>query len=96
DSKTGRRLFGHLARAGVEVLAAGSSDWVVFPQQGRYPGDEAYFLHHIVDTIRQSLSVRPEVDQRALAAWIALRQQQIDQGLLVYLAHQLDFLGRRP
>jgi SAM-dependent methyltransferase len=95
DSRTGRRLFGHLARAGVAVLAAGSSDWVVFPQDGRYPADEAYFLHHIVDTIRQSLSARRDVDQPGLAAWIALRQQQIEDGALVYLAHQLDFLGRR-
>jgi hypothetical protein len=96
DSKTGRRLFGHLAHAGVELLAAGSSDWVVFPGQGRYPADEGYFLHHIVDTIRQSLSLRPEVDQQALARWIDLRVRQIEEGALVYLAHQLDFLGRRP
>jgi hypothetical protein len=94
DSKTRRRLFGHLDRAGAEVLAAGSSDWVVFPQGGRYPGDEGYFLHHIVDTISGSLSVRPEVDGAGLRAWIDLRHQQIERAELCYIAHQLDFLGR--
>jgi SAM-dependent methyltransferase len=94
DSKTGRRLFRHLADAGAEVLAAGSSDWVVFPQQGSYQGEEGYFLHHIVDTISTSLSVRPEVEGEALRAWIELRHQQVERGELTYLAHQLDFLGR--
>jgi SAM-dependent methyltransferase len=95
DSKTGRRLFGHLASAGVEVLAAGSSDWVVFPHQGGYPADEGYFLHHIIDTIRQSLSVRHDVDQLVLASWVARRVGQIEERTLIYVAHQLDFLGRR-
>jgi SAM-dependent methyltransferase len=94
DSKTGRRLFGHLGRAGAEVLAAGSSDWVVCPERGRYAGDEAYFLHHIVDTISGALSVRPEIDGAGLAAWVELRHQQIERGELCYIAHQLDFVGR--
>jgi hypothetical protein len=92
DSKTGRRLFGHLRAAGAEVLAAGSSDWVVFPP---YPADEATFLHHIVGTIDESLSVRPDVDGAALAAWVELRHQQIERAELTYIAHQLDFCGRR-
>jgi hypothetical protein len=96
DSKTGRRLFDHLARAGAEVLAAGSSDWVVFPRQGRYPDDESYFLHHIVDTIAGALSVTSEVEGGGLRDWIELRHQQIERGELTYVAHQLDFLGRRP
>jgi SAM-dependent methyltransferase len=94
DSKTGRRLFAHLERAGAVVLAAGSSDWVVFPERGRYTGDEAYFLHHIIDTISGSLSVKPELDGAGLAAWVDLRHQQIEGGQLCYIAHQLDFLGR--
>jgi hypothetical protein len=95
DSKTGRRLFHQLAAAGAEVLAAGSSDWVVFPRRGSYPGEEAHFLHHIVDTIHQSLSVRRDVDQAALALWIELRHRQIERAELTYIAHQIDFCGRR-
>jgi SAM-dependent methyltransferase len=93
DSKTGRRLFGHLALAGATVLAAGSSDWVVFPQHGQYPADESYFLHHIVNTISSSLSARREVEPRVLQAWVELRHDQVERGELTYIAHQLDFLG---
>jgi hypothetical protein len=95
DSRTGRRLFGHLARAGARLLAAGSSDWVVFPRaEGGYPGDEAYFLHHIVHTIDTSLSARSDVDHAPLRTWVELRHDQIERGELCYVAHQLDFLGR--
>ena len=37
DSRTGRRLFHALRENGAEVLAAGSSDWVVHPVGGAYP-----------------------------------------------------------
>ena len=43
DSCTGRHLFGHLRAAGVEILDAGSSDWVIFAGPHGYPSDEAYF-----------------------------------------------------
>ena len=43
DSCTGRHLFGHLRAAGVEILDAGSSDWVIFAGPQGYPSDEAYF-----------------------------------------------------
>ena len=38
SSRTGRRLFGHLKEAGARLIAAGSSDWVVFPGPDGYPG----------------------------------------------------------
>jgi hypothetical protein len=34
------------------------------------------------------------VDGRRLAAWIAERHTQIERSTLVYIAHQLDLLGR--
>ena len=37
DSRTGRRLFHALRACGAEVLAAGSSDWVVHPVGGGLP-----------------------------------------------------------
>ncbi len=96
DSRSGRHLFAQLWAAGAEVLCAGASDWVVYPQDRQYDADEAYFLHHIIDTIDQALRVRRDVDQDALSRWIALRHDHIEQGCLVYVAHQLDFLGRAP
>jgi len=94
DSQTGRRLFGHLRRAGAETLDAGSSDWVVFAGVGGYPADEAYFLHHIIHFIDGALRGHPELDPPTFAAWIAERHAQIERGELVYIAHQLDFVGR--
>jgi len=95
DSQTGRHLFTELCRAGGEILAAGSSDWVVFARPEGYPDDEAYFLHFIIHTIHEALHGRPELDQDDFLAWIAQRHAQIESGDLVYIAHQLDFLGRK-
>jgi trans-aconitate methyltransferase len=96
DSRTGRHLFAHLRAAGAEVLAAGSSDWVVFAGANGYPADEAYFLHFIIHTVHSALTGHPEVDPGRLAGWIAQRHAQVEQGTLVYIAHQLDVLGRVP
>jgi SAM-dependent methyltransferase len=96
DSKTGRCLFGHLARLGATVLAAGSSDWVVFPGEHGYIADEAYFLHFIIDTIGNALQGRPELNPTEFAEWVRVRHEQIDQQSLIYIAHQLDFVGKGP
>jgi len=93
SSLTGRRLFGHLKDAGALVLAAGSSDWVVFPGPDGYLGDEAYFLHFIIDTIGRALRENPELDRGRFQAWIAERHRQIEARELLYVSHQLDFLG---
>jgi len=91
--RTGRLLFTALPRFGGRILAAGSSDWVVFPGPEGYPADEAYFLHCIVRTVASALRGHPLLSEKALTNWISRRQQQIDQGELVYIAHQLDFFG---
>jgi SAM-dependent methyltransferase len=112
DSRSGRHLFGYLLAAGAQVIDAGASDWVVFPVSGSYPYDEAYFLHYIVHTIHQALAGHPQLEasQEALPdtppdtpqnaprfeRWISERHAQIERGELVYIAHQLDFLGRAP
>jgi len=95
DSHTGRHLFSQLKAAGAHILEAGSSDWVVFPGAQGYPRDEAYFLHFIVHTIHQALENHPELDPGRFIAWVAERHAQIERQELVYIAHQLDFLGRK-
>jgi len=95
DRKTGRHLFQHLLRAGATVLAAGASDWVVHGPCSRYEADEAYFLHHIIHTIDEELKQHSNVDPHALAHWVAVRHDQVRRGELIYVAHQLDFVGRR-
>ena len=94
DSRSGRHLFHQLRQAGGEILAAGSSDWVVFAGDDGYPADEAYFLQFIVHTMQQALAGHPELDAARFADWIRQRQRQIENGDLVYIAHQIDFFGR--
>ncbi len=93
DSRTGRHLFTQLPASGFDVHSAGSSDWVVFPIDGAYPADEAYFLQFIVDTMHKALRTNPALAADRFAAWIAARHAQIKRAELVYIAHQLDFCG---
>ncbi len=96
DSRSGRHLFHLLPAVGVEILAAGSSDWVVYALNGSYPHDEAYFLHCILHFVESTLSGHPALDETAFADWLAERRRQIASGELVYIAHQMDFAGRIP
>ncbi|KAA3648127.1 MAG: class I SAM-dependent methyltransferase [Chloroflexi bacterium] len=93
DSRAGRHLFGQLQSAGLHILEAGSSDWVVFPTDGKYPHDEAYFLMHVLHFFEDSLTDHPELDAKAFKGWLAQRRQQVARGELIYIAHQLDFLA---
>jgi predicted O-methyltransferase YrrM len=96
DSRAGRHLFAHLRTAGVDVVAAGGSNWVVFAGADGYPADEAYFLHDIIHTIGTTLTRHPQLDADCLSTWVVQRHAQIEQSTLVYIAHQLDILGRVP
>ena len=95
ESRAGRHLYHHLRQAGAPPLASGSSDWVVHARpDGAYPGDEAYFLESILNTVEEGL--RGQVDSEQLAEWMQLRREQVGSGQLLYIAHQLDFVGRSP
>ena len=94
DSRSGRHLFEHLKQVGAEVEAAGASDWVVYPVDGQYPADEAYFLYFILHFFEESLGKHPELDAATFADWLEKRRGQVERGELVYIAHQMDFLAR--
>jgi hypothetical protein len=96
DSRTGRHLLELIPQTHAALLAAGSSDWVVFPSAGRYGSDEGYFLHHILHTIWTALEQSPELNRERLAGWVSARHEQVEQARLIYIAHQLDLLGRAP
>jgi hypothetical protein len=98
ESRTGRRLFHYLRAAGAPALAAGSSDWVVSACPGpNYPDDEAYFLRSILNAFQNALgNGEDRVEPADLADWLAVRGRQLAAGELVYIAHQLDFVGRSP
>lgn len=88
SSETGRRLLSAIPQAGGELLAAGSSDWVVYPP---YSDDERLLLAHILDTIEGALAGDLGDD---LEEWLGVRRGQLERGELVYVAHQLDVLCR--
>ena len=96
DSKTGRHLLPFLQKSGLNILDAGSSDWVVFPTNGSYKDDDAYFLHFIVDTIYRAIEFHPEINPGQLHMWRDNRHRQVEHGELFYVAHQLDVLAQMP
>ncbi len=94
DSQSGQHLLSNLQQMGGILLAAGGSDWVVYGGPNGYPADEAFFLHFIIHTIYTSLRDHPELDTDRFLNWVAERYVQIEGGTLIFVAHQLDFLGR--
>lgn len=93
DSKTGRKLFSLIPEMGGEIISGGSSDWVVFPKGDGYEGDTAVFLRFILDTVREALDDEA-VDNTELNNWHSERLEQLERGELIYIAHQLDVLGK--
>ena len=92
DSRTGRKLFEHFHALNAEIISAGASDWVVHTTQGKYPAEEQYFLHFILNFFESSLKAHAELDAAEFENWLAKRHAQIERGELVYIAHQMDFL----
>jgi SAM-dependent methyltransferase len=96
SSRTGRRLFATLKNLGASIIEAGGSDWVVYAVKDGYQDDEAYFLHYLINIVNIALEDHPLLDPKELSEWIAGRHLQIENGELVCMAHQLDFLGLGP
>jgi len=95
DSRAGGDVLDRLHRLdGTTLLDVAGSDWVVRPVDGAYPGDEAYFLRHILDTVEGAVGEVVDGDAEWLDDWLARRREQVAAGELLYLTHQLDFLGR--
>jgi SAM-dependent methyltransferase len=94
--ETGRRLLHQLPQNGLTIQHAGSSDWLVYPNATQqYPADEAYFLHHILHFFANSLQNDPTLPPAQLQHWLSERHQQINDGQLIYIAHQLDILAQK-
>jgi SAM-dependent methyltransferase len=95
-SHTGRRLLTFLQRPGLELLAAGSSDWVIYPKALRYSEEEVFFLHAIIETVERELA-KEKLPFSGLASWARKRHKQVEAGELSFLARHLDLLVRhRP
>jgi hypothetical protein len=95
DSRAGRHMFKHIKDAGGQILAAGPSDWIVFAGENGFTIDESYFLHFIIQTVCTALQNHPQLNLQAFKEWIYARHAQIESSELVYIAHQIDFLGKK-
>ncbi len=96
DSRTGRRLLAELPRRGSTILAAGPSDWIILPHDGTYPGDEGFVLQTLLDMVEASVRQRGAIPPRRLSDWVETRRRQVEAGQLIFLAHQIDVVGRAP
>lgn len=92
--RAGRTLLATLDRS--QRTLVGSSDWVVTPEGGCYPHDEAFFLHHIIDTVTGALEEEGSMKESHLTTWAETRHRQVTEGELIYVAHQLDILRCPP
>ncbi|MGA7278705.1 MAG: hypothetical protein WBW79_12260 [Desulfocapsaceae bacterium] len=92
-SRTGSRLLTFLQSAGLDILAAGSSDWIIKPQDRGYSADEFLFLNAILGMVERELST---VHARlpGLSAWIDRRRLQVALGELSLRARHTDVLVR--
>ena len=94
-SRAGRRLLCTLPDCGFETLAVGGGDWIVRPIDGEYPAGEECFLSSILETIDAALGEysASEIDPERRERWIERRFQELDRGVLTFVAHNLDVLA---
>ncbi|WP_455382756.1 class I SAM-dependent methyltransferase [Salinispira pacifica] len=94
-SRTGRALAGAVLRAGFDLAAIGSSDWVIFPEAGRYPARDADFLRYILAMIHGEALRNRRLAGRRLEHWYRSRREAVDAGILLLIVHQIDLLALR-
>lgn len=92
--QAGVQLLEDIPKVG-SFLAAGSSDWLVYPREDiGYEEDEAYFLHHILHFVERELMSDPRLSTDLLSEWIADRRDCVLTERLIFQASQVDVLAR--
>ncbi|RRJ33860.1 class I SAM-dependent methyltransferase [Halocatena pleomorpha] len=91
DAHAGRHVLDHLRKRDGRLLSVGSSDWIVRPRDGTYPGEEQTFLAAILGFVEDAVNDHPEAND-----WLETRRRQLDAGTLSYTTHQYDFLYQTP
>jgi hypothetical protein len=98
DPRAGSRLPVWVERTGGTLDAVGGSSWAVRPAHGPaesgYPGDEAYFLYHVLHFVERSLVDDTRLNVDRVREWVTNRQEQVRDASLCYIAHNLDAFGR--
>lgn len=92
-SHTGRRLLAYLRSQEAEILAAGSSDWLIHPGTDGYPRARKVFLRAIIALVENELA-ETAGNSALFADWVRLRRQQVEEEGLCFIAKHLDILAR--
>ncbi len=93
-SETGRQVLDLLVGMDdVQIIDVGSSDWIICPRSGGYSPEEVAFLEFIIGTISEAITGKGAVDGDRVREWVEKRYQQIREGKLIYIAHQIDVVG---
>jgi SAM-dependent methyltransferase len=92
-SQTGRDLIRWLEEMDVRILDIGCSDWVVAPMESGYSEEERTFLHSIIGMVEAELHGDGGIDAADLDGWVERRHDQVEKGIMIYIAHQLDVVG---
>ena len=90
---SGRKLLKELRGRNTRVIDVGSSDWVIYTSGGQYERDKDLFLRFVIGTIEKELEGK--IERGILKNWLNQRLEQIEEGELMYIAHQIDIMGRK-
>ena len=92
-STTGRNLLSAIPHHGGTIRDAGSSDWVVYPQNKKYTPAQTYFLHYFVQGIESALTGSTLISPDTMKQWTHERHAQIENGEFILIVHQIDIVG---
>ena len=107
--QAGRRIVSELPSFGLDLLAAGSSDWVIAPTSRGYPLGDVTVARWLLQTIHRAVNDTIEdprliqerkrlhisMDSDALEKWVDQRSNQLEERRLVVIVHQIDFCSRK-
>jgi SAM-dependent methyltransferase len=86
EYRCGRKLAPMWQRCGGKVSSLGSSDWVIYPRDGKYREEERYFLKSILNFVVQSLKGCSEIEPEDISYWSRERNSHLEKGELFFLA----------
>lgn len=94
-AKCGRRLYQTIQQIGLDILAYGSSDWNIFPNNGNYRDDDQVILRYLLQWIFSEAEKNSSIDATNLNHWFQYRKQQLAERQLGIIIHQLDILAQK-
>lgn len=94
-ARCGRRLYQTIQHTGFAILAYGSSDWNIVPNNGNYRNDDHVILRYLLQWIFSEAEKNRSIDATNLNHWFQYRLQQLAERQLGIIIHQLDILAQK-